>query len=126
MAKDYFWLNLRELPYFRAMLRAVEAQFYQDFALPHPILDVGCGDGHFASITFDARLDVGIDPWGAPLKEAQRRGGYHTLMQADGACLPFPDGYFACAVSNSVLEHIPHVAAVLAETRRVLQPGAPF
>ena len=126
MAKDYFWLNLRELPYFRAMLRAVEAHFYQDFALPHPILDVGCGDGHFASITFDQKLDVGIDPWAQPLQEARRRDCYHGLVRADGAFLPIPDGYFACAVSNSVLEHIPHIEAVLAETRRVLKPGAPF
>ena len=25
--KDYFWLNLRELPYFRALVRAVEAAY---------------------------------------------------------------------------------------------------
>ena len=47
-------------------------------------------------------------------------------MQADGGRTPFPDGYFASALSNSVLEHIPHVQAVLAETARLLQPGAPF
>jgi SAM-dependent methyltransferase len=39
--------------------------------------------------------------------------------------MPFPDGYFASAISNSVLEHIPDVEAVLAETARVLRPGAP-
>ena len=53
--KDYLWLHLRDLPYFRAMLRAVEAQFYQEFELPAPTLDVGCGDGHFATIAFDRR-----------------------------------------------------------------------
>jgi SAM-dependent methyltransferase len=40
--------------------------------------------------------------------------------------MPFPERHFASAVSNSVLEHIPHVEAVLAETARVLKPGAPF
>ena len=39
--KDYLWLNLRDLPYFRAMLRAVEAQFYQDLELLAPTLDLG-------------------------------------------------------------------------------------
>ena len=34
------------------------------------VLDVGCGDGHFASVTFDQPLDVGIDPWAAPLRHA--------------------------------------------------------
>jgi SAM-dependent methyltransferase len=47
-------------------------------------------------------------------------------VQSDGAAQPFPDAYFASAVSNSVLEHIPHLAAVLAETARILKPGAPF
>ncbi len=40
--------------------------------------------------------------------------------------MPFTDGYFASALSNSVLEHIPHLDQVLAETARVLKPGAPF
>ena len=125
-AKDYLWLNLRDLPYFRAILRAVEARFYQDFKLPQPVLDVGCGDGHFASIAFDQPLDVGVDPWGGPIRQAARSGGYRSLVQADGGKMPFPDGYFASAVSNSVLEHIPHVEAVLAETARVLRSQAIF
>jgi SAM-dependent methyltransferase len=40
--------------------------------------------------------------------------------------MPFPDASFASALSNSVLEHIPQVEAVLAETARVLRPGAAF
>ncbi len=124
--KDYLWLHLRDLPYFRAMLRAVEACFYQDFDLPAPTLDVGCGDGHFASVAFDRPLDVGLDPWGGPIHQAARLGGYRSLVQADGGRMPFTDGHFSSAISNSVLEHIPHVESVLAETARVLKPGAPF
>mgnify|MGYP001105501416 FL=1 len=124
--KDYLHLHLRDLPYFRGMLRALEAQFYQDFELPSPTLDVGCGDGHFATIAFDRPLEVGLDPWGGPLRQAARLGGYRSLVQADGGQAPFPDGCFASALSNSVLEHIPHVQSVLAETARLLQPGALF
>ena len=124
--KDFLWLNLRELPYFRAMLRAVEAYFYQEFELPAPILDLGCGDGHFATVTFDRKLDVGLDPWAGPIRQAARRGGYLSLVQAEGGKIPFPDEHFASALSNSVLEHIPLVRAVLAEMRRVLKPGALF
>ncbi len=123
---DYLWLHIRELPYFRSLVRAVEARFYQDFDLPRPILDVGCGDGHFASVTFARPLDVGIDPWTGPLRKAVRTGAYRLVVQGDAARSPFPDGHFASAISNSVLEHIPHVEAVLAETARVLKPGAPF
>jgi SAM-dependent methyltransferase len=124
--KDYLWLNLRDLPYFRALLRAVEARFYQDIDLPPPTLDLGCGDGHFATIAFDRSLEVGVDPWWGPLREAKTRGFYRGLAQAEGASMPFPDGSFASAVSNSVLEHIPGIDAVLEETARVLAPGARF
>jgi SAM-dependent methyltransferase len=125
-SKDYLWPHLRDLPYFRAILRAVEARFYQDVELPAPVLDVGCGDGHFATIAFDKKLDVGLDPWSGPIHEAAGRGAYRLLTQADGGRMPFPDQFFASAISNSVLEHIPHVEAVLLETARVLKPGAPF
>jgi len=124
--KDYLYLHLRDLPYFRALVRAVEAAHYQTFDLPVPILDLGCGDGHFASLAFNRKIDVGLDPWSGPIQEAGRRGCYHLLVQADGAQSPFPDGYFASAFSNSVLEHIPHIEAVLADTARILKPGAPF
>ena len=124
--KDYLWLHLRDLPYFRALVRGVEAAFYQDLDLPAPVLDVGCGDGHFAALTFDRPIDVGLDPWTGPIHEAGRRGCYRLLVQADGARAPFPAGTFASAFSNSVLEHIPHIDAVLADTARVLRSGASF
>ncbi len=153
MTDDLLWQHIRELPAFRGLLRAVEARFYvnasplsdQGLPLPRPTLDVGCGDGHFASVlrsagspcaralglvtdatTFDEPLDAGLDTWWGPLSEARARRAYRLLAQADSAHMPYPDGYFASAFSNSVLEHIPDVAAVLAEIARVLRPGAPF
>lgn len=124
--KDYLWLHLKELPYFRSILRAVEASYYPGFALESPILDVGCGDGHFAQIAFDALIDVGLDPWEGPIREAKRRNIYRMLVRADAARIPYPDNYFASAFSNSVLEHIPHVEATLAEVARVLRAGGAF
>jgi ubiquinone/menaquinone biosynthesis C-methylase UbiE len=126
LSKDFLWLQLRDLPYFRALMRAVEASFYATLNLPQPMLDVGCGDGHFVTVAFDQKIEVGIDSWSAPLHEAAQRKGYHSLCQGDGARMPFPEAYFASAISNSVLEHIPHVQDVLQETGRVLKPGAPF
>jgi ubiquinone/menaquinone biosynthesis C-methylase UbiE len=107
------------------LLRAVEARFYQHITLPGPILDVGCGDGHFAQMTFDEPLAVGTDPWWGPLQKAQASGMYQTVLQGMGDYQPFPDHHFGSAISNSVLEHIPDIQAVLNETSRVLQPGAP-
>jgi SAM-dependent methyltransferase len=124
--KDYLFLHTRDLPYFRALLRAVESRFYQGLDLPSPTLDVGCGDGHFAQVTFDRKLEAGLDPWTGGLSEARARGVYEVLTETDGAAIPYSDAFFSSALSNSVLEHIPHLDAVLAETARVLKPGAPF
>ncbi|HHH40621.1 MAG TPA: class I SAM-dependent methyltransferase [Chloroflexi bacterium] len=126
MIEDLLWRHLREVPAFRALLRAVEARFYADLPLPRPVLDLGCGDGHFASLAFPEPPEVGLDPWWQPLREAHDRRVYRVLVQADGARMPFPDGHFGTVVSNSVLEHIPDVQAVLNEVARVLRPGGPF
>ena len=124
--RDFLSLHIRDLPYFRGLLRAVESTYYQDLPLPAPVYDVGCGDGHFAALTFAQKIDVGLDPWHGPIHQARRHGAYRLLVEADGAQAPFPDRHFASALSNSVLEHIPHIDAVLTETARVLKPGAPF
>lgn len=126
MPRDTFRQQLQELPAFRALLRAVEADFYADLPLPAPVLDLGCGDGHFASVAFVHKLDVGLDPWEEPLHEARARDVYRLLTHADGARMPFPDVHFATVVSNSVLEHIPDVEPVMREVARVLQPAGVF
>src|SRR5262249_50964274 len=125
-SKDFLFLHLRDLPYFRALLRAIESSYYQELPLPPPVYDVGCGDGHFASVTFDRQIDVGLDRTLSSLREAKMHGAYRCVVEADGASSPFPADHFASAFSNSALEHVPHIDAVLAETARVLKHGAPF
>ena len=123
-AEDLLWRHVRELPAFRALLRAVEARLYQPLLpLAEPVLDLGCGDGHFASVAFPTPLAAGIDPDIRALREAQARHAYRVLVQARGDRLPFPSERVATGVSNSVLEHIPDVQAVLAEVSRLLAPG---
>jgi len=125
-SEEILWRHLRDLPYFRAMVRAVEDSFYQGLDLPSPVLDLGCGDGHFTSVAFDHPLDVGLDPWWDPLLEARKRNVYRLLLRSDGSKIPFPGASFPCVISNSVLEHIPHLDAVLDEVARVIQPGGRF
>ena len=125
-SEEILWRHIRDLPYFRAMLRAVEDSFYQGLDLPGPVLDLGSGDGHFASVAFDHPLDVGLDPWWEPLVESKQRSNYKHLICSDGARIPFPDGYFQSAVSTSVLEHIPHIQVVLDEIGRVVRHGGTF
>ncbi len=124
---DLLWQHVKALPAFRALLRAVEARLYQGLLpLDEPVLDLGCGDGHFASVAFPRPLAVGIDPAGGVLREASRWGAYQLLAQSLGGALPLPDRCFATVVSNSVLEHIPDVDTVLAEVSRVLVAGGRF
>jgi SAM-dependent methyltransferase len=125
-SRDYLWLNLRALPYFRGLLRAVEARFYQDYPLEGPTLDLGCGDGDFAEMTFSHKLAVGLDPWTGPVHRASKLGIYDLTVQGSGDRMPFEAETFNSAISNSVLEHIPDVEAVLKDVGRVLKPGSLF
>ena len=123
---DLLWLYLKSVPAFRALLRAVESRFYQHIELPEPVLDLGCGDGLFAELTFENRLSAGVDPWWGPLRKAIKSSAYDSVVQGYGHNLPYPDGHFASAISNSVLEHIPDLQPVLYEIHRVLQDDGQF
>lgn len=123
---DILWRHLSSLPYFRGFLRAVEDRFYQEIDLPNPILDLGSGDGHFASVAFSEKPDVGLDPWPAPMREARQRNAYRLLVLGEGAHIPFQQGFFAAVMSTSVLEHIPDIQPVIIEIARVLRPGGMF
>lgn len=129
MSDDLLRRHLYDLPAFRALLRAVEGRFYQDLLpLGGPVLDVGCGDGHFAAVALHGTehpLTAGIDPVASALVEAHGRRAYRVLAQALGGALPFASSSFATVVSNSVLEHIPDVDAVLGEIARVLHGPDP-
>jgi SAM-dependent methyltransferase len=123
---EILWRHLSSLPYFRAFLRAVEDRFYQEITLLEPILDLGSGDGHFASVAFEKSLDVGLDPWVAPTLEAKGRDTYRLLVLGEGAQIPFLDASFGSVISTSVLEHIPDIEPVLREVSRILRPGGRF
>jgi SAM-dependent methyltransferase len=104
----------------------VEDRFYQDMDLQSPVLDLGSGDGHFASVAFNKKIDVGLDPWVAPMKEAKGRDTYQMLVLGEGAQIPFEDGSFNTVISTSVLEHIPDIQPVLNDVARVLPPEGKF
>ncbi|MEM7115556.1 MAG: glycosyltransferase family 39 protein [Chloroflexota bacterium] len=124
---DLLWQHLKTLPAFRGLLRAVEARFYQQLEFPGPVLDIGCGDGNYTELTFPNRkIDVGIDPWWGPLNKARRSEKYDLVLQNAGSQWPFPDHTFQTAYSNSVLEHIPEIQAVLNEAGRVVKPNGRF
>lgn len=116
---------LRQVPAFRALVRSVECRLFERLLpLEPPVLDLGCGDGSFGSVLFDARpVFAGVDPDASGLREAAQHQVYRHLVAANGAHLPFPNDFFGTVMSNSVLEHIPDVDTVLGEVSRVLRPG---
>lgn len=125
---DYLALHLKDMAPHRAILRSVEARLMASVPLVHPVLDIGCGDGHFASIAYQEPIDVGIDVMERDLNEARTRvpDVYLDVVKASATELPFPDESFATVVSNCVIEHIPDVDVVMREIGRVLRPGGTF
>jgi ubiquinone/menaquinone biosynthesis C-methylase UbiE len=123
---DMVWDQLRELPAFRALIRTMEVRMFSEWGpLPRPMLDIGCGDGHFGQSVWD-RIEAGIDRDMSRLCEAKKRNVYDALFCADANFLPFPDASFATVVSNSVIEHIPDIRRTISEIYRVLREGGQF
>ncbi len=126
-APDYFSRHLESMAAHRAILRSVECKLMSQVPVVPPVLDIGIGDGHFASIAYERPIDVGIDVLASDLWEARAREGvYRHVLMASAPALPFTDGMFATVVSNCVIEHIPDVDGTLREIARVLRPGGTF
>jgi SAM-dependent methyltransferase len=126
--RDYLALHLKDMAPHRAILRSVEARLMSTVPLVHPVLDVGCGDGHFASIAYQEPIDIGLDPMDRDLAEAAIRVPevYLEVVKGSATEMPFADGAFATVLSNCVIEHIPDVDATMREIGRVLKPGGVF
>ncbi|HEX8476173.1 MAG TPA: class I SAM-dependent methyltransferase [Pyrinomonadaceae bacterium] len=125
--RDYLREHLREVPAFRALVRSVECRLFEEAGrLEAPVLDIGCGDGHFAATAFTEPLFAGIDPDARLIDEARTRGAHQHLVAASATAIPFPDHSFNTVVANCVIEHIPDLHTTLREIFRVLRPGGRF
>ncbi len=102
--------------------RAAEIAALREQVYEPPVLDLRCGDGLVTSMVLP-RVEVGLDPDEKALAQAARRGIYARFeaMPAEEARLE--DESIATVVSNSVLEHLPRIQAVLETIARVLRPG---
>lgn len=124
--RDY----LKAAPLFMAIIRAQEIELFNlnKQYLTGKVLDFGCGDGFFASVSFKnsnlIKNLVGIDlTSNLRTTIAKNNQIYQKLFLYDGRKLPFQKNSFDSVASNCVFEHIPKIADSVAEIYRVLKPG---
>ena len=90
------------------------------------VLDVGCGEGHFAAELARAGFAVvGVDVAEEPLRRARARHPALDLriVPVDGPW-PLPDASFDVVWAGETIEHVADTAGWLSEVRRVLRSGA--
>jgi arsenite methyltransferase len=96
------------------------------------ILDLGCGTGfplfELAMIHGAESHVTGLDPWTDAITRARARLAFMelpnvTIIEGDGAQMPFEKDRFDLIVSNLGINNFADPAAVLSECRRVLRPG---
>jgi 2-polyprenyl-3-methyl-5-hydroxy-6-metoxy-1,4-benzoquinol methylase len=111
-------------------LASADFALRRDFLLAHvtagaSVLDVGCGEGAFASELARAGVSVvGVDVAEEPLRRARARDPRLDLrlIGVEGEW-ELPDAAFDVVWAGEVIEHVADTAAWLSEVRRVLRSG---
>lgn len=92
-----------------------------EFSRGKPVLDAGAGHQRYRPF-YDESIYLSQEhPAGIEFKRMQ--GIEYDLVCPIDERIPLKDGSLACIVSTSVLEHVRHPEAFLAEAHRVLHPG---
>lgn len=98
-----------------------------DIRRGHRVLDIGSGNGIFASelcrIVGPEGQVIGADPAAGMIAMARTIAPQATFVEAGATDLPFPDASFDRVTAAQVLCFVPDLGAALAELFRVLTPG---
>jgi SAM-dependent methyltransferase len=111
--------------------RQVHSRYYLQQVLTAPdapdlMVDLGCGDG--SSLAFAKQYRPGVNWIGVDIMSSdvtQQLKGMQVVLY-DGVKLPFADESVPLIYSNQVMEHVRYPELLLAEIRRVLEPGGLF
>ncbi len=89
------------------------------------VLDVGCGEGHFAAALLRAGAEVvAVDVAAEPLRRARSSHPALDLRLVEPeAPLPLQDASFDVVWAGETIEHVADTAQWLSELRRVLRSG---
>ncbi|HMA93014.1 MAG TPA: class I SAM-dependent methyltransferase [Polyangiaceae bacterium] len=118
---------LRYFPHTPAALAVKECARLTElrrYACEGPILDVGCGDGLFASLAFEGAEVWGIDIDAHEGRWAVASRAYAQIILGDITSARLPADFFATCVANCSLEHVPRLDLALKTIRDSLRPGA--
>ncbi|HTA98511.1 MAG TPA: methyltransferase domain-containing protein [Solirubrobacteraceae bacterium] len=89
------------------------------------VLDIGCGEGHFAAALLRAGAEVvAVDVAAEPLRRARSAHPALDLRLVESeAPLPLEDTSFDVVWAGETIEHVADTAQWLSELRRVLRSG---
>jgi len=90
---------------------------------PGPILDLGCGDGLFASIAFSDAEVWGIDIDAKEGRWAAASQAYAQVVLGDVTRAKLPEAFFQTCVANCSLEHVPRIDLAMKTIYQSLAPG---
>lgn len=102
--------------------RAAEVAALREQIYESPVLDLGCGDGLVTSMVLP-QVAIALDPDAQALSKAAQHNIYKQFINAPIEQSQLPEASIGTIISNSVLEHIPHLDTALAAAARLLKPG---
>ncbi len=122
--EDQGWAYLDAGPVHRSLWRTIEWRLVKPMVpgMARPLADLGCGDGEFGKALFDV-VDLGIDGEEHTIGHCDPRVYRKTALADVRAQIPAEPGTLGTIFSNSTLEHIEGVEAVLRNAATALRPG---
>jgi SAM-dependent methyltransferase len=123
---DDFAAYYRFSPSALALRECLRLRAVRKHELQPPILDIGCGDGLFATLAYPGKQVWGIDINLTEIRRAQSTAAYDALICGSITDVTLPQGFFRGAIANCSLEHVPDLDQALRNIRRALSPGSEF
>lgn len=109
-------------------LNAIHTEISQmNISLGRPSIDLGCGNGEIASILFNEKFSIGLDNNEAgDVKNAIESNKYKKVIIENAENISLNSSSISLVFSNSVIEHIPNINAVLNSVYRILKKNGLF